>query len=249
MPHLTDDPSATSAPPPVRPTLVLVHGAGHTARVWDDVRSHLQAPSLAVNLPGRADRPADLATLTIDESADSAARDVMTVAPDRIVLVGHSAGGIVLPAIASRLGQRVEHLVFLAGLNAPDGQTVGETLWRAENDPSLAIERLRERPARRMLEPAEPDGAVALDARVAMRLESLNLMSQVVSWDGVPASALRTFVRCTRDRIQPPAMQQLLIESCAASRVVDVDAGHNAALEVPETLAAILDDLASLGSP
>ena len=55
---------------------VLVHGGATTAHHWDLLVPHLDAPALAVNMPGRLDRPGDLATLTVDEAAGSIVRDV-----------------------------------------------------------------------------------------------------------------------------------------------------------------------------
>ena len=37
--------------------VVLVHGGYHGAWCWDEVRSHLSSPSVAVDLPGRGDAP------------------------------------------------------------------------------------------------------------------------------------------------------------------------------------------------
>ena len=42
-------------------TAVLVHGGTFTSTMWDGVRSHLSVRSLAVDLPGRRYKPADLA--------------------------------------------------------------------------------------------------------------------------------------------------------------------------------------------
>ena len=97
-------------------TVVLVHGSGHTARVWEPVQVALAHASIAVDLPGRADRVADIADVTLDAVAASLAADVDDAVDGPLVLVGHSAGGIVLPALAARLGERVRHLVFVAGL-------------------------------------------------------------------------------------------------------------------------------------
>ncbi len=62
---------------------LLVHGGATTGRYWDWVVPHLDAPALAVNLPGRLDRPADLDTLTVDEAATSVVRDVESSGPCR----------------------------------------------------------------------------------------------------------------------------------------------------------------------
>jgi pimeloyl-ACP methyl ester carboxylesterase len=233
-------------------TVVLVHGSGHTARVWGDVQEQLGHRSLAVDLPGRADRVADIAEVTLDAAATSLAADVAAAAAEgALVLVGHSAGGIVLPALAARLGDQVQHLVFVAGLVAKHGERVMATV-RPEAEAFLTerLAAMREEFAGCMLEPVPAiDGVRALDAETAAPLDSLNYMEQVVSWDGVPAAVPRTFVRPVRDRIQPRRLQDALIENCGASDVVDVESGHTPAVAVPGELAAILDRIAASSSP
>jgi pimeloyl-ACP methyl ester carboxylesterase len=227
-------------------TVVLVHGSGHTARVWGEVQARLRHPSLAVDLPGRADRVADIADVTIDAAAESLATDVDAAAEGAVVLVGHSAGGIVLPALAARLGERVAHLVFVAGLIAQHGQTVTATV-RPEAEAFFAerVTAMREEFAGCMLEP-DPSiaGVRALDAKTAAPIDSLNYMERIVSWDGVPAALPRTFVRPLRDRIQPRPLQDELIENCNAGVVIEIESGHTPAVAVPAKLAAILDRIA-----
>jgi surfactin synthase thioesterase subunit len=103
-------------------TAVLVHGAGHSAAVWRDTQAALLSPSLAVDLPGRSARPADISVVTIDEATDSVAADVDTSVKGDVVLVGHLVAGTVLPAVTARPRSRVHHLVFVAGLSAPHGE-------------------------------------------------------------------------------------------------------------------------------
>ncbi len=239
---------------PVRPglpTLVLVHGAGHTSLVWRSVQTHLRHPSFAVDLPGRHDRPADLATVTIDAAARSIASDVAAATTGRVVLVGHSTGGIVLPALAARLDGRVDHLVFVAGLSAPDGATVADTVRPGQpGEMAARLAELRERYRGHMLAPVGAGDTVptAVDAKVAMGIESLNFMSQTVSWNGVSPDLGRTFVRCLHDGIQPPELQEKLIANCAATSVIDIDSGHTPALDAPIELAAILDHVIEGGA-
>jgi len=229
------------------PTRVLVHGSGHTARVWGDVQAALLHPSLAVDLPGRADRPADIADVSIDAAADSVAADVDASTAGALVLVGHSAGGVVLPALASRLGARVVQLVFVAGLSAKHGETVIATVRPDAVDAlGTRLADMRAEFAGCMLDP-DPSvaGVRALDARAAAPLDSLNYMAQVVSWDGVPATLPRAFVRCRRDRIQSRPLQAALVDNCGASEVIDLESGHTPAVAVPRDLAALLDRIAS----
>jgi pimeloyl-ACP methyl ester carboxylesterase len=228
------------------PTSVLVHGSGHTARVWGDVQSQLRHRSVAVDLPGRFDRIADIADVTLDDAAASLASDVDTATNGTLVLVGHSVGGVVLPALAARLGVRVAHLVFVAGLSARDGDTVMRTVRPdAEAELAVRLAAMRAEFTGCMLDP-DPSvtGVRAINAKTAAPLDSLNYMEQVVSWSGVPASLPRTFVRCLHDRIQSRALQAALIENCGATDVIDLESGHTPAVAVPDDLAAILDRVA-----
>jgi pimeloyl-ACP methyl ester carboxylesterase len=237
---------AGTAIPSHRPTIVLVHGAGHTADVWREVRSHLDHPSVAVDLPGRRDRVAAIAEVSIEDAATSVAADVAPTTTGTLVLVGHSAGGVVLPGVAARLADRVDHLVFVAGLCARDGERVISTVRPdAVDDVARRLERMRADLRGAMLdpEPGIPD-VIAITTEVAMPVDSLNYMSQTVSWRGVRDGIGRTFVRCLRDRIQSRALQAKLVENCGATSVVDLDAGHTPAVSAPTELARILDRVA-----
>ena len=226
-------------------TVVLVHGAGHTARVWAKVQAALGHRSLAVDLPGRADRVAGIAAVGIDDAVASIAADVESATTGPLVLVGHSAGGVVLPGVAARLGTRVGHLVFVAGLCAPHGQAVITTVRPdAAADFTARLDALRAEFADCMLDPDPPVvGMRAIDEKAAMGIDSLNYMQHTVSWDGVPDTTPRTFVRCLRDRIQPRALQAKLAANCGARSVVEIDCGHTPALAAPGELAGVVDHI------
>jgi hypothetical protein len=82
-----------------------------------------------------------------------------------------------------------------------------------------------------------------LDATVASAIDSLVYSCQPMEWAGLPDTVPRTFVRCLRDRKQSREVQARLVACCGAGEVVDIDTGHTPALEAPELLAAVLDDL------
>ena len=101
-------------------TVVLVHGGGTTARFWDRLLPLLPVGTIAVDLPGRADKPADLATLSVDQEVASVVADIESGCGDEpVVLVAHSSGGLVVPGVVSALGGRVRSIVLNAALVRP----------------------------------------------------------------------------------------------------------------------------------
>ncbi|WP_407648554.1 alpha/beta fold hydrolase [Gulosibacter molinativorax] len=116
---------------------VLVHGGGHDSRCWAPLLPHLNGATLAVDLPGRGDKAGDLATLRIHDLVNSAAADLDAFdRAERVVLIGHSLAGTLIPEIASRRPDRVAHLVFLSCFVPAEGQTVAD-----ETTPLLRVVR------------------------------------------------------------------------------------------------------------
>jgi pimeloyl-ACP methyl ester carboxylesterase len=229
-----------------RSTIVLVHGAGQTSHVWSSVQDHLQHPSFAIDLPGRGDKDGDLSSVTIEDAAMSATADITASVNGPLVLVGHSAGGIVLPAVAARLGIRVRHLVFVAGLCAREGRAAVEAFTPGQTD--VARARLAELRGCYQGHRFAPSGSLCAgpiieDPKLAMSLDSMNYVTQPISWAGVPPALPRTFVRCLRDALQSRAVQARLAVDCGAVETIDIDAGHNVAAEAPSELAAVLDHI------
>ena len=107
-------------------TYVLVPGACHGAWCFDDLaaRSFARTPSVAVTLTGIAERAhllhagVNLQTHIADVLAELAVHDV-----SEAVLVGHSYGGMVITAVADRVPERVDALVYLDALVPRDGES------------------------------------------------------------------------------------------------------------------------------
>jgi pimeloyl-ACP methyl ester carboxylesterase len=241
-----------------RPTFVLVHGSGDTARVWRKVQPLLAHESVAVDLLGRGTRPYDITRVTAADIARVAATDVREQSTGPWIVVAHSAGAVVAPRLVAELGD-VLHLVLVAGVIAREGGQavdVVEPARRAEFEerrgPLLAAHRNHSYvPPTSASEPAPelpplPEGLVPLrKPRLAQAIDSMVLLFETVSWAGVDPTLPLTWVRCRRDSLQTPDRQARLVAASGATEVLDIDTDHTPARDDPAALAALLEAIAA----
>ena len=92
---------------------------------------HRLAPELtvlALDMPGRRNKPGDLREMTIADYVDSLVGDIESAGLDEIVIVGHSLGAMMLPGVVTKIGAaRVREMIFAAAFLPP----VGTPLWTA----------------------------------------------------------------------------------------------------------------------
>lgn len=234
------------------PALVLIHGGGLAADSWqlttDEI--HRLAPDLtvlALDMPGRRGKPGDLKELSIADCVESLVGDIESAGLADIVLVGHSIGGMTLPGMASTLGTaRVRELIFAASFLPPEGATLVDTLpW------------LLARIARHFAKGGVPRQTPGVLARFAylngvpshrrrfmrdkLYPESLRILTEKVSWKGMPGDIPRTWILTLGDRAIAPKLQRRNIETLGGVQtLIEIEGCHMAMVSAPEQLAKIL---------
>jgi len=129
---------------------VLVHGAWHNRSAWDKITSLLETrgfAALALDLPGagvHAIAPASLGRRPFDAAAFAAepsptagitqeerteavvalVKDAASRGDGKVILVGHSAGGMTISAVAERVPSLLRAVVYIAGFMVPKGLTL-----------------------------------------------------------------------------------------------------------------------------
>lgn len=242
--------------PGAAPSALLLHGIGNYGRYWDlfadaiDGRLALVAPDARGH--GESGRPAD-GYATADFTADAIA--VMDAAAiDRAVVVGHSMGGLHSIDLAARHPERVGALVIVDA--SPDPLPAGAE--RAQRLLTGRPARFQDRDeARAYLERSSPGYAPAVyENRLAFafREEDGDLvwrsdpaaLARIMSarmprnerWDALERIECPTLVvRGTRSNVLSEQVARDMVQSLGDGRLMDLDAGHNVALDRPRELA------------
>jgi len=244
-------------------TVVLIHGGGATGAFWDRLLPYLEEGEevLAVDLPGRRSRPADLATLTVEAEVASVVADIEARgAGGSIVLVAHSSGGLVVPGVVAALGDRVRGIVLNAALVPAEGGCGIDCMQERHRDGlRLAVEAAaRDGRAITLPPPADPEAARRAyggdplnDATLAFVLDPARSVEdtvhhyfQPVHWSaaaGVPI----TYVVNERDRPVRPEMQQVMVQRLPTPvEAIRLDAGHLLPVTSPAVFAEIVNRVA-----
>lgn len=229
-------------------TLILVHGACHGGWCWEKMVPPLEAAGHRVLAPDLPDLPLtepDPVARWGDFVADLAEREARS---DRVVLVGHSRGGIVVSAAAEAAPDAIDRLIYLAASLLPARQTMNGA-WRAFTD----------QPAEWVTADAEglsftitpgvyhrlfcpmADAQTAAWAEARLRAEPIAaFMTPLRISDDRFGRIPRAYIETSRDQIVPLAFQRSMQAALPCEQVVTLDADHSPFLAMPERLAEAL---------
>jgi pimeloyl-ACP methyl ester carboxylesterase len=239
-------------------TYVLVHGGGSTARFWDRLVPRLDRPALAVDLPGRNGKPADFATLSVDDEVASVLHDVDAASiQGRVVLVAHSSGGLVVPGVVAGLGARVAGVVLNAALVPAEGGFGIDCMKPRHREGLVASVEAATRDGTTIVlpgPPADPEsfrnsygGDQLADETLTWVLDPVRCVPdtvhhyfQPVHWSQA-AHVPVTYIVNERDRpIPTPTQEQMLTHVPQGAAVERLDTGHLPAVTHPEEFAALV---------
>ncbi|MFD3514781.1 alpha/beta fold hydrolase [Streptomyces sp. NPDC058657] len=234
---------------PVRPTIVLEHGAFADAASWDGVVTRLQ----------RSGYPVVSAANPLRGPATDAAhlRSVVSHIDGPVVLVGHSYGGTVISQAAAGLEGKVKALVYIAAFlpdagesslgltNKFPGSTLGQaiesvnyTLPGGVQGADVYIKQAKFHDQFAADVPAAKARLMAAGQR-PIAAAALEEKSAEPAWKTIPTWSLIT----TEDRNIPVAAQRYM-SARAAARTTTVAASHAVSVSRPGTVARIVEQAA-----
>jgi pimeloyl-ACP methyl ester carboxylesterase len=273
---------------------VLIHGAWHNHSTWDRVTPILKANGFAVlnpDLPGagvNAIAPTSLRCSPFDAAAFAAERSpaagvtqaqrtqaVVALVKEaaslggRVILVGHSAGGMTISAVAEQVPNLLLAVVYLAGFMVPNGMPLlamlqHETLSSAlapglfVGDPvAIGATRIHagstDEAYRSLLKAAfYGDVAESEFSQAASQLHcdesNAGALAPSEITPGKFGTVPRHYIRCTQDRAIPLSGQDHMIATVddaigGKTTIHTLDSSHSPFLSQPAALSRILIDI------
>ena len=230
-------------------TYVLVHGAWHGAWCWRRVARLLARDGhevFAPTLTGLGERSHLLSpAIGLDTHILDVVNEMKWQALKDVVLVGHSYGGMVISGVAEKMESAIASLVMLDAFMPENGQCLIDMQPQERRDPVLAAERsgATTLPPRSAADfhVNEQDRAF-VDAQCTP--QPIKCFTQKLALTGARERiGKKPYIRATT--YPSPYFDAGLARARARNwRTYELDCGHDVMLDMPERLAAILQDAA-----
>ena len=235
--------------------VVLVHGAGHGAWCWERIVPRLERKGYrvaALDLPGLGADPTPAKDATF-ELGVARVVDAVRAAHRPVLLLGHSAGGIVISQAAENAPDSVGKLVYLAACLPVDGESLHsmiEITSRHSGPSAIGVMR-----------PSDVEGAHAFAEELAAETFYNTCDAETTRWAmarlrpqpdaplGVPVSlsperfgrVAKAYIVCARDQALPPGAQHFMCERMPDVTKHVMDCDHSPFFSDPDGLVEIID--------
>jgi pimeloyl-ACP methyl ester carboxylesterase len=276
---------------------VLVHGGWHNHSAWAKVVPLLQAQgsaALTLDLPGAGvhaiapksldSRPFDLAAFAVEPSPSAGVtqeqrtqavvtlvRQAASRCDGEVILVGHSAGGMTVSAVAEQVPDLLRAVVYLSGFIVPNGMSLLDMLQHESLSSALAPRLFVGDPVAigaTRIHPTSTDEGYRSLLRSSFYADVADsdfahMVSQL-HCDEPNAGALapspitlrrfgtvpRHYIRCTQDRAIPLTGQDHMIRAVDASldgqtTTHTLESSHSPFLSQPTALSQVYIDIAT----
>eukprot|EP00252_Welwitschia_mirabilis_P015784 TRINITY_DN3502_c0_g1_i1.p1 TRINITY_DN3502_c0_g1~~TRINITY_DN3502_c0_g1_i1.p1 ORF type:complete len:274 (-),score=36.33 TRINITY_DN3502_c0_g1_i1:577-1398(-) len=244
---------------------VLVHGACHGAWCWYKLFHLLRGAGhlvTALDLTGAGISPVDPNTVTTFEHYDRPLMDALSQIPlsHKIVLVGHSAGGLSLTHAIHELGRRISVAVYLSATMLPRGFVTEEDFKQGspclpdsvykffycngtDGVPTSQIFSSEfQQEILYQLSPSEDATLALLTLRAApiMAIKAAKFEGKSEEFMQVP----RVFIKTLQDRVLAVDLQEGMIKAWPPNKVLTLDTDHSSFFSAPLQLSSCLLEIA-----
>jgi pimeloyl-ACP methyl ester carboxylesterase len=222
-------------------TFILCHGSWYSPLTWQPLSERLTAAghrTVFVSYPGDAGDGTPASEIAQQSFLD-AALAAIDGADERVVLVGHSMGGMVIGLASDRRAQQVAAAVYVSAFLLPSGKSIFEYSQTTPEFASSLLPKYLVVDESAGISSIKPEGlrevflADATDqqfewARERTQVDYLAPSGTPVSLDGGFSEVPRFYIETTEDRAVPVAAQRRMHSEAGVERVAEVHGSHSA---------------------
>ncbi|PUZ29765.1 alpha/beta hydrolase [Chitinophaga parva] len=237
---------------PIGKNYVLVHGAWQAPYVWDAVKASLIKEGnhvTVVELPGHGSDSTVPSTLTLNIYRDKVI-DAVSKVDGKVILVGHSLGGMIISAVAEQVPSKIEKLVYIAAYLPASGQSLYD-LASVDKDSELGVDGVLisnndgtfDVKHDQIINAFIQDGSVQVQNLVLQnyRSEPAIPFTNPVTLTGANfGSVEKVYIKTLQDHVVSPYLQDKMINAAGLKTTYQLNTSHSPFLSKPDSVAILL---------
>ena len=238
-------------------TFVFVHGSWQGPWVWDKVKDQLIKEGqkvIVIELPAHGDDTTHAAAASIDSYQDKVITAINKV-QGKVILVGHSMGGIIISGVAEKIPGKIEKLIYIGAFLPANGQSLldlanmdkqsllGPALIPSADQLTLDVAHeaivaifcgdAPESVQQEMMEKYRPEPAIPFTNKIA--LTEINF-----------GSIKKYYVHTLKDNAIGLDLQKEMVAAAKITMTFSLNTSHSPFLSKPDELVKILVTIATL---
>jgi pimeloyl-ACP methyl ester carboxylesterase len=236
---------------------VLVHGAWQAPYVWDAVKTNLEREGnhvTVVELPGHGSDQTPPQNISL-ETYKNKVVDAISHIDGKVILVGHSLGGIVISSVAEQIPAKIEKLVYVAAYLPISGQSL-QTLSGMDANSQLnpllgnliftgapTVDVKQDQIVNIFIQ----DGTPAIQNLVLQnyRAEPIAPLNTPVTLTAANFGSVEKFyIKTLQDHALTPALQDQMTSATSVKSIYKLNTSHSPFLSKPDSLSLLLVKIA-----
>ncbi|RCR71318.1 alpha/beta fold hydrolase [Larkinella punicea] len=247
-----DDDETEAAP---KPTFVFVHGTFADESAWQLIKPKLEQAGYSVvafNLPAHGTDPTPVSKANFELYVSTVVQKINAIS-GKVVLLGHSMGGMVVTQVAEQIPAKIEKLVYLCAFLPKNGQTLYEL---ASSDTESLLGRSLHPEADGLTASLPPNVLVqvfAVDAPEAIQKEVAKTRPEPLAVFAAKASLTdanfgkipKYYIKTLKDEGVTPTLQQRMIDGYPGkiAKIYTMNTSHSPYWAKPDELVTILKEI------
>lgn len=232
-------------------TYVLVHGAWQAPYVWDTVSTNLQKEGnkvIVVELPGHGADKTPAQNLGLDVYRDKVV-EAISEEEGKIILVGHSMGGMVITQVAEEVPHRISKLVYIGAFLPASGQALTDLAF---SDPDSQLGPALVPSHDQLTLDVKPDSLIYLFINDGSQLAKDQVLANYRAEPAIPFSnkvtlthenfgaVEKVYIKTLQDIAISQHLQDRMIATAGITSVYSVNTSHSPFLSQPQAVSDLL---------